>query len=934
MVFSNVSITRPAMLALIATHGVLATQVAIAQDSQPALEEVLVTSSRVQAEGFTAPTPTSVITEAEIQSVAAIQVSETLQLIPSFRSVGVSSSAAVYANLRSLGASRNLVLIDGRRHVPTTPEGTLDLNLIPASLVSRTEVVTGGASASWGSDAVAGVINLMLNTDLEGLRASAQYGEAEYGDAETSVFSLAGGMPFAGERGHVVMGVEYAEDRGIADLQAPYLARPWAYEMRGNLANRDFATNGLPGVIYSRDIRRADTSAGGLITNGPLRGRAFNPDGSMYSFGYGQVFGNNMIGGTDNLGETLTPGSDARYPFERYSALMHAKFDFTDNLTGFLEGSYAHSLAEGHTNAIRFQGAVTGATTTCTGTTAPTSLGGILVNIDNPYVPAATRTAMQNAGVSCIQIGRTFRDMGSLAFADGSPQVWRGVAGVRGEFAEHWSWDAYYQYGKSRSQQKRIGNLNMTAFRQAIDAVVNPSTGTIVCRSTLTNPNDGCVPLNVFGDGSVTQAANDYVRGTSSLITDIEQTVAALNLRGEPLDLWAGPLAIATGIEYRKEELDSVADPLSQLNGWQTGNRKSSAGSYDVKELYAEAVVPLAASQLWAEALDLSLAARYTDYSSSGGVTTWKVGTTWDITDEVRLRATRSRDIRAGNLAELFTPVSTATTSGLRNPVTGDSSPALVETRGNRTLDPEEADTITAGIAYMPHWAAGLRLSLDYYEIAIDGAIGTLTAQQIVDRCYLDQLPAFCALIQTDTAGRITRVTTTQLNLDRLETNGLDFEVAYDLPLARLWSGGRGDLQFRVLANYVDEIATTAAANGRVTDPAGQYTTPHWSAFGTIQYGLGRFSSVLDIRWYEGGTIDNTLTLGELSATGVNVNSVGSTTYFNATLSYRFGQQEQIETFVRVNNLLDEWPPFPNNGSMLFDEVGRAYRVGLRFKFD
>ena len=519
-------------------------------------------------------------------------------------------------------------------------------------------------------------------------------------------------MSFAGGSGHVVMGVEYAEDHGIADLQAPYLARPWAYEMRGNLANRDFATNGLPGVIYSRDIRRADTSAGGLITNGPLRGRTFNPDGSSSSFGYGQVFGNNMIGGTDNLGETLTPGSDARYPFERYSALLHAKYDFTESVTGFIEGSYAHSLAEGHTNAIRFQGAVTGATT-CTSTTAPTSLGGILVNINNPYVPAATRAAMQSAGVSCIQIGRTFRDLGSLAFADGSPEVWRGVAGLRGDLGEHWSWDGYYQYGTSRSQQKRIGNLNMANFRQAIDAVVNPA-GTVVCRSTLTNPADGCVPLNVFGEGSVTAAAAEYVRGTSSLITDIEQTVAAVNLRGEPFELWAGSVAVATGIEYRKEEIDSVADPLSQVNGWQTGNRKSSAGSYNVKEIYGEAAIPLAADQSWADALDLNLAARYTDYSSSGGVTTWKVGATWDINEQLRLRATRSRDIRAGNLAELFTPVSTATTLGLRNPITGDSSPALVETRGNRSLDPEEADTVTAGVAYFPDWASGLKLSVDY----------------------------------------------------------------------------------------------------------------------------------------------------------------------------------------------------------------------------
>ena len=432
----------------------------------------------------------------------------------------------------------------------------------------------------------------------------------------------------------------------------------------------------------------------------------------------------------------------------------------------------------------------------------------------------------------------------------------------------------------------------------------------------------------------MTAAAAEYVRGTSSLITDIEQTVAAVNLRGEPLELWAGSVAVATGIEYRKEEIDSVADPLSQVNGWQTGNRKSSAGSYNVKEIYGEAAIPLAADQSWADALDLNLAARYTDYSSSGGVTTWKVGATWDINEQLRLRATRSRDIRAGNLAELFTPVSTATTSGLRNPITGDSSPALVETRGNRSLDPEEADTVTAGVAYFPDWASGLKLSVDYYEISIDGAIGALTAQQIVDRCYLDQLPAFCALIQTDTAGRITRVTTTQLNLDQFETDGFDIEIGYELPLSRLWSGGRGDLQFRVLANYVDKLATTAAVNGRVTDPAGQYTSPHWTAFTTLKYDLDRLTAVLDARWYKGGTIDNTLTLGELSATGININSVGSTTYLNSTFSYRFGQDERTEAFVRINNLLDEWPPFPNNGGGLFDEVGRSYRVGVRVRFD
>lgn len=897
------------------------------------IEEVVVTATRVQASGFTAPTPTTVITEAQQRAVAPIQVSEALLLNPAFRTEGVSSSAAVYANLRSIGANRNLVLVDGRRHVATTAEGTMDLNLIPSSLVQRVEVVTGGASASWGSDAVAGVNNLILKTNLQGFEATAQYGESKYGDAETSVISLAGGSSFADGRGHVVIGGEYARDRGIGDLQTPDMARPWAYQMRGNLSNRDFATNGQPGVIYSRDIRRADTSAGGLITNGPLQGLTFNPDGSMRPFEYGQIYGNNMIGGGDNLGETLTPGSDARYPFERYSVLAHARYQLTDNIEGFVEGSYAHSLSNGHTNAIRFQGSVTANNTACTGTTAPSNLGGILVGIDNPFLPAATRDAMNDAGVTCIPVGRTFREMGTLEFDDGSPDVWRGVVGLRGQLANGWDWDGYYQYGTSESQQKRIGNLHMGRFRNAIDATVDPVTNEIVCRSALGGVDDGCIPLNIFGAGSVSPEAEAYVRGTSSLITDVEQTVAAFNLRGEAFTMPAGSVAVAMGLEYRKEELDSVADATSLINGWQTGNRKSASGSYDVHEVYGEAAIPLARGEAWADALDLSLAVRRADYSSSGGVNTWKVGTTWDINEQVRLRATRSRDIRAGNLAELFTPESTATVPGLRNPNTGDSSPALVETRGNRELAPEEADTTTMGIAYFPTWAPNLQMSIDYYDIEIDGAIGTLTAQQTIDRCYIDQIADFCNLIEIGPGGSISKVITTQLNLDQRETSGIDLEISYAFPLSQLWSRGVGDIRARLLANYIDQLATTAAVDARVTDPVGEYTTPQWTVFGLLTYDLGAFTGTLDARWYDGGTIDNTLTKGEISPTGININDVGSTTYLNTTFTYRFGADQNTEFFLRVNNLLNEPPPFPNIGTGIFDEVGRAYRIGVRWNY-
>lgn len=890
------------------------------------LAEITVTASRINAAGFTAPTPTSVLTAADVERTAPMQITDALSQIPSFRFTGQSSSASQFANLRSIGATRTLVLVNGRRHVPTQPDGTFDLNLIPASLVSRTEVVTGGASASWGSDAVSGVVNLLLDTQLTGIKGNVQVGQSRYGDARTTGLSLAGGTSFAGGRGHVIAGAEFAQDNGIKDLQTPYFSRPWAYEERASISNPNFATNGSPGVIYTTNVRRADTSAGGLITTGPMRGLQFDPSGALVPFSYGTLLGNTMIGGGSNQGETGTPGGDLRYPYRRYSFLTHAEYEFGANTTGFVEASYAHSLTNGaHTNAIRFDAAVTG-TTSCTSTTAATSLGTIAVNINNAYLPAAAKAQMQALGITCFGMGRTFRDLENLRPDDGSPWMWRAVAGLKGKIGE-WSWNAYVQEGKNRSQQIRAGNLNMTNFRQAIDAV-RDSSGNIVCRVALTGTT-GCVPLNLFGSGSVSAAAAAYVTGTSQMISDTTQTVAAADVQGDVFSLPAGPVRLATGVEYRKEELNTTVDALSAADLWQTGNRKAAKGSYDVKEVFVETNLPLLKDQPVFKALDLNAAARHTNYSSSGGVTTWKVGLTWDLNSQVLVRATRSSDIRAGNLSELYTPFAT-TTANLRNSVTGVTLPGAVETRGNPSLNPEKAQTLTYGISYHPNWADGLRLSADAYRIEIKDAIGTLTAQQIIDRCYLDKVQEYCSnFIVTDTTGAITRVITPFLNLNKFKTSGLDLEAQYRFSMQSL--GVPGMFTARVLANNVRELATTATINSTVTDPSGQYNSPSWTVFGTLTWERDRFSGTLDMRYYQGGKIDKTLTQGLLAANGVNINHVGSTVYTNVSAQYNFGADRKLQVYARINNLFDRWPPFPSNGGGLFDEVGQAFRIGLRF---
>ncbi|MBO9580380.1 MAG: TonB-dependent receptor [Sphingobium sp.] len=897
-------------------------------------EEIVVTASRIQTGGFSAPTPTMVLSEAQLKSVAPLQVQDMLAQVPSFRTTGQSATASFYPDLRGIGSQRTLVLVNGRRHVPTFSDGTVDLGVIPAILLKRSEVVTGGASASWGSGAVAGVINLILKNDLEGIEGTAQAGISSRGDSRNFLVALAGGTSFADGRGHVLVGGEYSEDKGIRSLQQPYLSRPWAGT--GSVGNSAFATNGLPGTIYSTDTRRADVSPGGLITSGPLRGTTFLGNGQTRQFGYGTVYGNNMIGGTDNFGDAPTPGGDLKYPYTRYSVMGRVSFEVSNALNLFAEGSLAYYLSNALTFPPRNNGAITG-NPTCTTTTTASGLGSLLVNINNPFLPTSVHDAAVAAGVTCFNMGKVFREdgLGDVRTADGSPSIWRGVVGAEGEIFSGWKYSAYYQYGRNRFQQNRIGNINVAKFRNAIDAVKFGST--ISCRintdANTTNDDPACAPYDLFGPDAASAAAKAYVSGTSWFQMVTKQEVGAASLSGNLFSTWAGPIGAAFGAEWRKESIDAVADPISQANGWQSTNRKAIVGSFTVKEVFGEIAVPLARDWAFAKALDLNLAIRYTDYSSSGSVTTWKIGATWDVNDDIRFRVSQSRDIRAGNLSELFTPTAVQA-NNVRDPRTAAVIPVPVTTIGNPSLKPERADTFTGGVVVQPSWFPGLRASIDYYNIDISGQIGTITPNQVLERCFLDNLPQFCAQVTQNGSGTITGVTVNFQNLDRFKTEGVDIEVSYRTPVSLF--GTSGALSGRVLANYTGKLATTAAVNATTVDLAGQVTQPHWTIFGLATYEGKRVTTTLDMRWYQGGTIDNTRVEGQASAVGVNINHTRSTFYTNLAVTADLSAKgdKAIELFARVNNLFDRAPPFPitGEGASIFDVVGRAYRAGVRFK--
>ncbi|MEO6187070.1 MAG: TonB-dependent receptor [Steroidobacteraceae bacterium] len=944
-------------------------QAAPAQSAEDELlGEVTVTGSRVERSGFAAPTPTSVVSAEDMQRSAPIAIAEALAQIPSFRIASSPVTANTFADLRRVGAQRTLVLVDGRRHVPSQSNGTVDLNVVPAAMVERTELVTGGASASWGSDAVSGVVNIVLRKNLEGFIGNIQGGISKYGDDESVSGSFAFGHKI-GERTHLLVGAEYANSEGVGSSHPPELARPWG--INGNVGNTS-TTNGLPGTIYAHDVRRSTLSPGGLIISVPLtatnpnlvalRGLQFLPNGQTAPFGFGQVFGNRMIGGTDNAGEYTNVGGATKYPLERYTVLTHIDHELTDDTRVFFEGSYAHSLTDGRGNPARNEGTTPfGATPTCTQdaaapaggrfrTLSTTALGTITVGIDNPYLPAAVRTLMQGGGINCFSMGRSWREpgLGEFQAHDGVPKMLRGALGGSGKLAGTWSWDAYFQSGRTEYNTIRSFNRNEAKFRNAMDAVdegllrTGVRNNNIVCRinadTSTTNNDAACVPVNMFGFGSISEAAKAYFVGTSRLEQWTWQSVGAATLRGEPFSVWAGPVSIATGLEYRQERIKAVADPIAEANGWHTGNVKSIQGSYEAREYFAEAVIPLAKDKPLARELDLTLAGRHTDYTSSGGVTTWKAGLSHTLNDQLRLRATRSRDIRAGNLGELFTATS-VTVGNIRNPLTNVTSQVPVTTRGNPSLEPENANTTTAGIVYAPSWLEGLRLSADWYSIRIKGLIGVIQSQQVLDRCYLDNLAQFCADVATGTGGVITGVTVRQQNLNYFETSGVDIEAAYRFPLSSVSENLPGRVNVRLLANYVDKLATTAAINATTTELAGQYTNPEWTLFGTVGYDLGRFSAVLDLRYFGSGTIDNAKTVGT-GPLNLNVNDVASNFLTNATFQYDLGDKGPLhdaQIYLRVNNVFNRGIPFPSQGvgGAAAEEflVGREFRLGARFRF-
>ena len=909
-------------------------------------EEIVITGSRVTRNGFNAPTPVTVLSAAELEARADINIADAVNQLPqTANSVTQTSQPTAVSggalgvnqiSLRGLGPTRTLVLLDGKRVINssiTTALAAPNINNIPNGLISRVDIVTGGASAAYGSDALTGVVNFVLDRKFTGLKGELTGGITTYGDNKAYLASLTGGLAFGPEkRGHIVVSGELAFNDGVDGNP-----RPWAKQGGGIVVNPTrTATNGEPFYLVRTQIGVNNATPGGVITGGPLRGTLFGPNGAVSTYNFGVVAANNAQLGGDWQISRLDDGYDLVAQNKRHVLFGRVNYEFAEAFNLYAEYQWARSRDTGTVNPFRRSGNIT-------------------IRRDNAFLPESIRAQVVALNLASFSMGSTNADIGR-GEVENIRNLKRWAVGADGTFdvlGSTWAWDAYYQRSRNVVDSALFKTaINVGAFNRAVDAVINPATGGIVCRSTLTNPTNGCVPYNVFGIGVNQPAAIDALNGISTRHDVMKQNVAALNFSGEPFSTWAGPVSLAFGLEHRSEKARGEVTGVTFL---------PTNGAYKVTEGYAETVIPLARDLAWAKSLELNGAVRLTDYSTSGRVTTWKLGATYAPIDDIRFRATRSRDIRAPNIGELFALGQIASGANIVDPFNGNAVYTTVNIlrRGNALLKPEVADTLGMGVVVTPTFFSGFQASVDYYKIKINNAVKIPNEQVVVNLCFQDPSSPVCAFIERAgnvPTGAITQISTPPANVLSQDAEGIDFEMAYRLPLSNLSNDAAGALSLRAYGNYVislKNVDTTGVSQG--AGVVGNFggivssgpSAPKFRSTVRLAYEGDRLDASVSWRFVGTNVIDRTFVECVSACPANNVrtierNRVASNSLFDLALSYKPFEQKDTAVYFAVDNVFNQAPPFvPGQVDIAFftgqytigyDRIGRTFRTGIRFK--
>jgi iron complex outermembrane receptor protein len=847
------------------------TSVAFGQDTKGAegVEAVTVTGSRVISDISNSPTPLTVITTEQMQATTPTTIPDALNKLPVFygsdsqrtSSNAASASAGNVLNLRNFGKNRTLVLMDGHRVAPTNFDGTVDTNVMPEMLVQRVDVVTGGASAVYGSDAVTGVVNFVLDKNYDGFKFNSSAGISKYGDAASYQVGIAAGADILGGRGHIEGSLRYYHQDKVFMTARPFGSGGQAWMLVGDGS----AANPYTNIQYGRMYLQG--SAGGRVTCAcSANNSRFQSNGVLGPYSTGTVTGTaNVNNGGD--GGSYMNSSSFQSSLRTAEAFGRFSYDISDNTVAYINVTAAESgtLAEFATAYIN-----------------PGSGRGNLFYTNNPYLPLATQAALQagNKG-NTFTYSTFFENFGNQTareigddFQTGSINRNLSVnAGITGTAFTKYIWDLFYTHGENRLESYMPHNTNVQKLDAAEDAVLN-SAGQIVCQVSLTaysNLYPGCVPMNPFGPNSMSDAMYKYITDRTSFTSTNTMDDLGGSISGDLVTLPAGPVKAALSAEARWQSMNvqSTWDPAKLPDC--TGLRLCLPGAAvysqvvtaptnvknNVYEFAGEVSVPLLKDLPLLQHLDADLAGRYTNYSTSGAVETWKMGLDYHVNDTVRFRGTASVDIRAPNLNDLYQPLSYST-SGFLDRLTGGHLVILKVASGNPALTPEVAHTYTAGIVLTPDFLPGFMASVDYYRIGLSNAITSLTGStpDIQDICIKSGGSSpYCSLVDrpypytnTTLANFPTVYRTQSVNSASVRTEGVDVELDYVFDMADLITSVPGSMSLRNLTSYQPHITT-----GNYPGAADSLTPmPKLRNTSLISYTLGDWKVSLQDTWYGG----------------------------------------------------------------------------------
>jgi iron complex outermembrane receptor protein len=1034
--------------------------------AQEGVEQVVVSSTRLQSAGFDAPTPTTVVSSADLEASAKPSVFDAITQLPALQGstgVGYNTGSTTTGliglsalGLRGLSPLRTLVLIDSQRMVGGNFNGVVDVSQMPQMLIQRVDVVTGGASASWGSDAVAGVINFVTDKKFEGFKMNAQAGLSTYGDMGNMTFQAAAGSSFAGGRAHFEVAGEYSYSDGLLPrypttqqhnaLPENIGGRTLSRQSGQISYNNDAATPaGQPRTSYYNLVQNPQNAAYGLITSGPkayttfggngiaqkldLAGNcAVNP-GTTASNGGALVnaINNNCIGtasdpGDQNNTREFTQG--LYDPLTRGNIYMRLSYDLTPSTEIYATLNYGVSRTQN--TPAQGNSDKSGMTLRCDNAYLP-STGLFGVGLNAAQTQAACLTAYPGNAISYASQWANIPVDQEMFLLRTQRRFVVGGDGSFDLFGKSWNWDSYFQHGETDTSIKiynmplsgapvnpATGKIDNTVsrFNLAQDAVVDGG-GNIVCRNTVAQLY-GCVPFNPFGGGTISNNAIAYFDnqngpgGTTLGPTAIQtqrQEAFSFAVNGSPIEDWAGPVSVAAGYEYREEHYSQRADPYSagvsastpatvaepctdpfvdcgltaagSLGAWNAGNYHNGRGTYHVNEVFLEVGVPLLNDSFWGKA-DLDIAGRHARYSTAGDANTWKVGVTWDTPiPGIRLRALQSRDIRAPNLSELFSPPQ-GLNGSINNLFTGQNGQGVRQiNEGNTLLKSEKSQTTQAGIVWQPDFIPGFQASVDYYRIKVQGVISSLGLQDVELLCF-NGFQTFCGQDAITTANgvnqsatnpggppgpgfvgnvanQITAVHSKAFNAASLLTDGFDIEASYQFDLQDY--DIPGNFTLRSLVNHISKFISDTGIPGTqrnvelagAVGGGGNSQTYNQSGGNTLTWKLQETQSYqndvwgfnITERWYADGVFTNknaivcapgTCPVPTTQSPTINFNKVDAILYLDIGANWNVSDKTQLYT--RVENLTNIRPPDTggqNVNNTLYDVVGRMYRVGVRF---